>query len=24
LINFRVRHWVCYGLIKVEATGQTM
>lgn len=24
LINFHVRHWVCYGLIKVEATGQTM
>jgi len=24
LINFHVRHWLCYGLIKVEATGQTM
>jgi hypothetical protein len=24
LINFHVRHWVCYGLVKVEATGQTM
>jgi hypothetical protein len=24
LIDFHVRHWVCYGLIKVEATGQTM
>jgi hypothetical protein len=22
LINFRVRHWLCYGLIKVEANGQ--
>jgi hypothetical protein len=24
LINFHVRHWLCYGLIKVEAKGQTM
>ena len=24
LINFHVRHWVCYGLIKVDARGQTM
>ena len=24
LINFHVCHWVCYGLIKLEATGQTM
>ncbi len=24
LINFHVRHWLGYGLIKVEATGQTM
>jgi hypothetical protein len=24
LINFHVRHWACYGLITVEATGQTM
>ncbi len=24
LINFHVRHWVCYGAIKLEATGQTM
>ena len=24
LINFHVRHWLCYGLIKVEARGQTM
>ena len=22
-INFRVRHWVFYGLIRIEATGQT-
>ena len=24
LINFHVRHWLCYGLVKLEATGQTM
>ncbi len=24
LINFHVRHWLCYGLIRVEASGQTM
>jgi hypothetical protein len=24
LINFHVRHWLCYGTIKVEAKGQTM
>ena len=24
LINFHVRQWVCYGLIKVEAKGQTL
>jgi hypothetical protein len=24
LVNFHVRHWLCYGLIKVEAIGQTM
>ena len=24
LVNFHVRHWLCYGLIKVEAKGQTM
>ena len=24
LINFHVRHRLCYGLIKVEAKGQTM
>ena len=24
LINFQVRQWLCYGLIKVEAKGQTM
>ncbi|HEY5914445.1 MAG TPA: hypothetical protein VJA21_27970 [Verrucomicrobiae bacterium] len=24
LINFHVRHWLCYGLVRVEATGQTM
>jgi hypothetical protein len=23
-INFRVRHWLCYGLVKLEATGTTM
>ncbi|MBN1125387.1 MAG: hypothetical protein JXA82_10290 [Sedimentisphaerales bacterium] len=23
LVNFHVRHWLCYGLVKVEATGQT-
>ena len=22
-INFHVRQWLCYGLIRVEATGQT-
>ena len=22
-INFHVRHWVFYGLIRIEATGQT-
>lgn len=22
-INFRVTHWLAYGLIRVEATGQT-
>ena len=24
LINFHVRHWLCYGLVQIEATGQTM
>lgn len=24
LINFHVRHWLCYGLVRVEARGQTM
>jgi hypothetical protein len=24
LVNFRVRHWQCYGLVRAEATGQTM
>lgn len=24
LINFHVRHWLCYGLVKVEAIGQSM
>lgn len=24
LIDFHVRHWLCYGLVQVEATGQTM
>ena len=24
LVNFHVRHWLCYGLIRIEATGQTM
>jgi len=24
LINFRVRHWQYYGLVKMEAAGQTM
>jgi hypothetical protein len=24
LINFHVRHWLCYGLVRVEAKGQTM
>ena len=23
-INFHVRHWVFYGLVKIEATGQTV
>jgi hypothetical protein len=23
-INFHVRHWVFYGFIKIEATGQTV
>jgi hypothetical protein len=23
LIKFHVRHWCCYGLVKVEATGST-
>lgn len=23
-INFHVQHWLCYGLVKLEATGQTM
>ena len=23
-INFHVRHWLCYGLVSVEANGQTM
>jgi hypothetical protein len=23
-INFHVRQWLCYGLIKLEATGQTL
>lgn len=23
-INFHVRQWLCYGLIKLEATGTTM
>lgn len=23
-INFHVRQWLCYGLVKLEATGQTM
>jgi hypothetical protein len=23
-INFHVRHWVFYGLLKIEATGQTV
>jgi len=24
LVNFHVRHWLCYGLVKVDARGQTM
>lgn len=24
LVDFHVRHWLCYGLVKVEATGQTV
>ena len=24
LINFHVRHWLLYGLVKIEATGQTI
>ena len=24
LINFEVRHWLCYGLVRMEAKGQTM
>jgi hypothetical protein len=23
-INFHVRQWMCYGLVRVEATGQTV
>jgi hypothetical protein len=23
-VNFHVRHWLCYGLVQLEATGQTM
>jgi hypothetical protein len=23
-INFHVRHWLLYGLLKIEATGQTV
>jgi hypothetical protein len=24
LVDFRVQHWLCYGLIKLEARGRTM
>jgi hypothetical protein len=24
LVDFHVRHWLCFGLVKVEARGQTM
>jgi hypothetical protein len=24
LVKFHVRHWLCYGLIRLEARGQTM